>query len=321
MCHCGLREDAMRLRTGKKIPGLFLLLAAALLCGCGTFSNLTKSTENFVRDFKAPDSDLKKTVFRVELNNQLISAKQDLGAAIDSSYLESLPQTCSNLIFLGTENVEASRALNPLFQKSVGQLDNLALIRIGKQFGITAVVSSRFSAIAVRQQDTGFLWFLKKRPFAWISASTEVYDPETGAKYLDKTFTRELKLSDEDAESIRNGNVSAVPAVEKAVFEIIQKMADAVCDVLIRNPWKGYVAKVSGETLTLSSGSQSGLTAGRVLKVYEPGAKIQGTSGQTFLLPGKQIGEIRITSVSSDSAEAVVTSGGGFQVDNVVKTK
>jgi hypothetical protein len=311
----------MRQRTGKKIPGLILLLAAATLCGCGTFSTVTKSTENFVRDFRAPDSDLKKTVFRIELNNQVASAKQDMGAAIDSSYLESLPQTCSNLFFIGAENVEASRALNPLFNKSVSQFDNIALIRIGKQFGITAVVSSRFSAIVVRQQDTGFLWFLKKRPFAWVSAATEVYDTETGAKYLDKTFIRELKLDDEEAESIRNGNVSAVPAAEKAVFEIIQMMSDAVCDVLIRKPWKGYVVKVSGDTLTLSSGSQSGLTAGRVLKVYEPGAKIQGTAGQTFLLPGKQIGEIRITSVSSNSSEAVVTSGDGFQVDNVVKTK
>jgi hypothetical protein len=33
------------------------------------------------------------------------------------------------------------------------------------------------------------------------------------------------------------------------------------------------------------------------------------------------IGEIKITAVSSDSAEAVAISGGGFQADNVVRTK
>ncbi len=310
----------MSLRS-RKIPVLILLLAAALLCGCGTYSNMKKSTGKIVRDFKAPDTDLKKTVFRAALNNQVAAAQQDMGAAIDIRYLDSLPQYCPNLIVTGPENAELSQALNLLFQKSGGSADSLALIRIGKQFGISAVVSSRFSAIAIRQKDSGFLWFRKKLPFAWVSATTEVYDTETGAKYLDETFTRELKLTDESAESIRKGEISSVPAVEKAVFEILQETAEAVCDAVIRKPWKGYIAKVSGETLTLSSGSLSGLSAGRVLKVYEPGQRIQGSEGQIFLLPGKKIGEIRITSVSSDSAEAVATSGGGFQVDNVVKTK
>ncbi len=305
----------------RKIPVLILLLATALFCGCGAYSNLKKTTENVVRDFRAPDDDLKKTVFRAGLNNLVAAAQQDMGATIDSRYLEALPQSCPNLLFTGTENSTDSQAMKLLFQKSAGPLDNLALIRIGKQSGISAVVSSRFDAIAVRQQDTGFLWFRKKHPFAWVSATTEVYDTETGAKYLDKTFTRELKLTDEAAESIRKGSIGSVPAVEKAVFEIIQEMADAICDSLIRKPWKGYVTNVSGETLTLSSGSRSGLSAGRVLMVYEPGPRIQGAEGQTFLLPGKKIGEIRITTVSSDSAEAEATSGGGFQADNVVKTK
>jgi hypothetical protein len=305
----------------RKIPVLIVLLTAALLSGCGTYSNLKKSTGNMVRDFKAPDTDLKKTVFRLGLNNQVAAAQQDMGAVIDIRYLDALPQYCPDLIVSGSENSGVSQALSQLYQKSTGPLDSLALIRIGKQAGISAVVSSRFYAIAVRQQDTGHLWFRKKLPFAWVSATTEVYDTETGAKYLDETVTRELKLTDEEAESIRKGNAGTVPAVEKAVLEIIQEMADVVCDAVKRKPWKGYVAKVSGETLTLSSGSSSGLSVGRVLKVYEPGQRIQGTEGQTFLLPGKKIGEIKITAVSSESAEAVATSGSGFQVDNVVKTK
>ena len=310
----------------RKIPILILLLSVALLCGCGTYSNLKKSTGNMVRDFRAPDDDLKKMVFMARLSNQVATAQQDMGAVIESRYLEALPKSCPNLFITGSENSEASRMLNLLFQKPVGPADSLDLIRIGKQLGISAVMKSRFSAVAVRQRDSGFLWLRKKLPFAWVSATTEVYDTETGAKYLDETFTRELKLNDEAAESIRKGEISSVPAVEKAVFEIIQEMADTVCDATIRKPWKGYVTKVAGtraseEILTLSSGSQSGLSAGRVLKVYEPGQRIQGTDGQTFLLPGKKIGEIRITSVSSDSAEAVATSGGGFNVDNVVKTK
>ena len=310
----------MSLRS-RKIPVMILLLASLLLCGCGTFSNLKKSTGNIVRDFRAPDTDLKKTVFRLALNNQVAAARQDMGEAIDSRYLEVLPQSCPDILLAGPEDSEASQALNPLFQKSAGPFDNLALIRIGKQYGISAVVNSLFSAVAIRQKNAGFLWFLKKRSFAWVSAATEVYDTETGAKYLDQTFTRDLKLGEEEAESIQKGDIRSVPHVEKAVFEIIQEMADAVCDAVKRKPWKGYVVNVSAETLTLSSGSRSGLSAGRVLRVYDLGPRIQGAEGLTFLQPGKMIGEIRITTVSSDSAEAVATSGGGFQVDYIVKTK
>jgi hypothetical protein len=310
----------MSLRS-RKIPVLILLPALLLMCGCGAFSSFKKSTGNIVRDFRAPDTDLKKTVFRLPLNNQVASAQQDMGGAIDSRYLEALPQSCPDILIAGPEDSEASQALNPLFQKSVGPLDNLALVRIGKQFGISAVVNSRFSAVAIRPKITGMLWFMNKRSFAWINAATEVYDTETGAKFLDQSFTREVKLDEEEAESIQKGNISSVPHVEKAVLEIVQNMADAVCDAVKQKPWKGYVVKVSEETLTLSSGSRSGLSAGRVLKVYEQGPRIQGADGLTFLQPGKMIGEIKITTVSSDSADAVAISGGGFQVDNVAKTK
>jgi hypothetical protein len=303
------------------LPAVVLITVAAFLSGCGAYSNLKKSTGNMVRDFRAPDDDLKKTVFRAALHNHVAAAQQDMGSAIDSRYLESLFQSCPAVLLTGPDSSPASQALNQLFQKSVGPTDNLALVQIGKQLGLSAVVTSRFYAIAVRQQDSGFLWFRKKLPFAWISASTEVYDTETGAKYLDQTFTRELKLDDETAESVRKGNLTSVPVIEKAVDEIIQEMADAVCDILVRAHWKGFVVTVSGDTLTLSAGSSAGLSAGRVLKVYEPGPRILGAEGQTYLLPGKKIGEIRITTVSSDSADAEIISGSGIQVDHVVKTK
>lgn len=317
---------------------LFIFLAAvSILGGCstvtsvsttvaysvtGTVTKMTRSTENMVRDFRAPDTDLKKTVFIATLDNQAAAAKQDVGEEIGSLYLEVLTKSCPDLLFVGADNAELSASLNRLFEPSTGPFDSLSLIRIGKQSGLSAVVHSRFFPVAIRKKDTGFLWFLKKRPFAWISATVAVYDTETGAKYLDQTFTRELKLKeDEDAESIQKGAIRAVPEVEKAVFEIVQEMADAVNDALIRRPWKCYVLKVSEGTLTLSAGSRTGLSTGRALKVYEPGPRMEGPEGQVFLMPGKKIGEIKILAVSDDNAEAAVLSGSGFQMDDVVKTR
>ena len=300
---------------------LLPVLMAVFLSGCGAYSSLKKSTENIARDFWAPDDDLKKTVFRAALNNQVAAARQDLGDAIDSRYRESLALSCPALMLAGVNNEPAYQPLNQLFQNSSGQMDNVALVRVGKKLGLTAVVSSRFYAIAIRKQDTGFLWFLKKLPFAWISASTEVYDIETGAKYLDQTFTREIELDEDTAEQVRKGNIGSVSDIDQAVNEIIKDMADAVCDVLVRKPWKGFVSQVSGDSLTLSSGSDAGLTVGRVLQVYSAGTRMQGAEGQTYLLPGSRIGDIRITAVRSDSADAEIVSGGGFQVDDVVRTK
>ena len=307
-----------------RYPALVLsniLVAALILGGCSAYSNLKKSSDKLVRDFRAPDHDLKKRVGMIPLNNQVRSANQDIAETIDQRYLEIMLPSCPELQVHQQKDLESAEHINLLPKKLSGVTDNLALIQIGKQLGLSAVVSSSFSPISVRLQDRGIFWFRKKIPFVWITVSMEIYDIETGAKFLDQTFSREFKVTSEQADSIREGKVSDVHAIEKAISDIFHEMAGAMCDLLVRQPWKGYVTGISADVISLSAGSESGLQPGRILQVYAPGELIQGSENQSFQLPGKKTGEIKITAVFPDKADAVGIRGDGFQAGDILKTK
>ena len=299
--------------------GLWSLIGC--LYGCSTYRSLTQSTDKMIRDFKAPDTDLIKWIGVIPLDNQVITAKQDMGASIDKRYPEVLAAACPELHMVQRGDPGFPDMLQHLPKKITGITDTPALIKIGKELGLSAIVCSRFYPIAINLQDRGYFWFRKKREIAWVSASTEIYDVETGAKSLDETYTREFRLSDEQAEAIRKGDISSVPEIEKAVSEILQNLADAVCNTVIRQPWKGYITGISEDSFTISAGSNSGLKTGRVLQVFGQGQTIQGAERQTFQLPGKNIGSIRITDVTADQSKAVAVSGEKFQIGDVVKTK
>ncbi len=300
---------------------LSLWLIVTCLYGCSTYQNLARSTDKMVRDFRAPDTDLIKWVGVIPLDNQVLTAKQDLGDSIEKHYPEALSAACPELHLVQHGDSGFPDTLQHVPKKVTGVTDTPALIRIGKELGLSAIVCSRFYPVAINLQDRGFFWFRKKREIAWVSASTEIYDIETGAKFLDETYTREFRVSDEDAEAVRKGDIRSVPKIEKAVSEILQDMADAMCNAIIRQPWKSYISSVSGNDITLSAGSNSGIETGRTLQIFGEGETIQGAERQSFRLPGKKIGSIRITDVTATQSKAVVVSGDKLQVGDVVKTR
>lgn len=313
-------------KTKKTFSALFSLFSAVLFAtfffnGCGAFNNIKKSTQKIIPEFTSPDGDLKKKVAIAGLKNLVLSAKQDIGAAIDKSYHEVVSSSCSNIEFMKPGDPGFPDNLAQIPQTLSGKPDNIAIVQIGKKLGLSAVVSTQFLPVTVRKEDRGFFWFRKKQQIVWVNASLEIYDIETGAKFLDQAFTQQFKINETEAEEISKGNVSSVPAVEKAALKIIADIGKAVCKSVASQPWKGYIREVSKDALTFSAGSLSGLSTGRILHVYSSGTIIRGTEGQTYQMIGKKAGEIRVTSVFSDRVEAVGISGGGFQVGDVVKTK
>ncbi len=313
-------------KTKKAFSGLLplflvLLSASVFLNGCGAFNSIKESTRKIIPEFTSPDGDLKKKVAIAGLKNLVLSAKQDIGAAIDKSYHEVVSSSCSNLQFIKPGDSGFPDNLNQIPQTISGSTDNVAIVQIGKRLGLSAVVSTQFLPVTVRKEDRGYLWFRKKHQIVWIKAALEIYDIETGAKILDEAFTQQFRINDTDAEEISKGNVSHVPAVEKAALKIITDIGKAVCKSVAGQSWKGYIREVSADVLTISSGSISGLGTGRILHVYSSGTVIRGLEGQTYQMIGKKAGEIRVTNVFPDRVEAVGISGGGFQAGDVVKTR
>lgn len=59
-----------------------------------------------------------------------------------------------------------------------------------------------------------------------------------------------------------------------------------------------------------------------ILEVFDSTRVVEGLGEERFFMPGKKLGEIRITDVYPDKSEAVITTGDrDIQTGSVVKIK
>ncbi|MEJ2657873.1 MAG: FlgT C-terminal domain-containing protein [Desulfobacterales bacterium] len=59
----------------------------------------------------------------------------------------------------------------------------------------------------------------------------------------------------------------------------------------------------------INSGERSGLNSGDLFDVYDSNGIFEGAGGQRFFVPGLKTGEIKVTTVYPDAAEAILVSG------------
>lgn len=101
-------------------------------------------------------------------------------------------------------------------------------------------------------------------------------------------------------------------AIEGAVAAIVEGMS--------RIPWSGRVVDVRGPSIYVNSGSESGMTAGMRLDVFEQGAAlIDPETGISLGAPDARVGAIRIAQVAEKYAVAQTLDGGPFQRGDLVR--
>jgi hypothetical protein len=98
-------------------------------------------------------------------------------------------------------------------------------------------------------------------------------------------------------------------------------LGEKTCDAISDQPWKSYIISKNGNNITIASGANAGLEIGMTLNAYDPGRLIKGIEGQRFFLPGPVIGEIKVTQVHPDRAEATTVEDTGMQLGSPVKLK
>jgi len=95
-----------------------------------------------------------------------------------------------------------------------------------------------------------------------------------------------------------------------------------ICDTVSVLPWKGYVASITGDkNCNFCWKKKTGLFSGDILEVYDSGKIIQGKDGQKFLLPGLKTGEIKLTNIYPDKAEAVLIKGDKIKPGDSLRIK
>lgn len=280
----------------------FIIMAAA---GCATWDD---------RDPRPPklslpefsDGGLSKKVALSLFDNQT----QLRFAEIEQAFLKPLnamvKEECRDAVLLTPYDPGFPQGLvDATLIREKGAIDNMAIAQTGRAQGFSAVLTGRLGNISGFEREKGFWLFKSQQHYQKIMIQVDMYASETGAKLLSEAHSREIEISDSEFQALKQGSVENSPVVMDALEDLAEDIADQVCEVLNDMPWIGFVTRVDNNTVTLSSGLDAGLTPGTRLELYNSD-RIFKTPGGRFFVPGIKTGDIEITTVHPNSAEATL---------------
>ncbi|MBU4420640.1 MAG: hypothetical protein KKH84_06500 [Proteobacteria bacterium] len=295
----------------------FLFSFAALITGCSFLPAIKK----IACDIKSPAGDLKKKVGITLFENRTFFAVNNFEKIFHIKLAESLKETCSDILIIKPGDPEYPDQMAVPPRLASGQIDNLVFAETGRKLGLNAIVTGSLIDISGNKESKGILWFKDTHNFIRFQIAVEVYDTETGAKIFDDSFDDEIEVDEIDLNNLRTDNANEIPALNDALLNAVIPIGEKICDALSIQPWKGYVISSVADKIIISSGKRSGLILGDKLEVYDSGNIFEGKDSQKFFIPGPKIGEIKITALYPDRAEATLISGKSIKVGSTVKIR
>ena len=291
------------------VGSLFLLLCIVSISGCSAYSSIERSTKRLVRDIKAPDSDLKKKVGILLFENKTTLVNKNVGKKFIRDLSETIASFCPDILFEKPGDSGYPDALTRVPRTRFGYIDNLALAKAGRQLGLNAIVTGALIAVVPKKRKKGIWWLKDTHYFVQIRIATEVYDTETAAKLLDESFVNEVEVNEMDLESINSSGEMNASITDVAFKAIADKMGEKICNAIVFQPWKGFIASIDSDKIFLNFGENIGLKIGDLFDVFDNSSIFEGLEGHRFFKPGHKTGEIKITAVYPDTAEAILVSG------------
>ena len=300
---------------------LFLSFCIPLITGCSTYSNMKKKTKRIVRDYKAPDGDLKKRVAIALFENKTAFSGKGLEESFTKALVKAMKMSCQDILLSEPDDPDYPDCLVNLTRQASGEIDDFYLAKAGRQLGLNAIVTGSLIDIKNHKKQRGILWFKDVYNFVQVQVNVEVYDTLTGAKLFDKSYMHEIEIEEEYVESTNLTHGIRTDIINDALKYIAVDMGDQICYAIVLQPWKGYITSILGEKVVIASGEKVGIKSGDIFEVYDSSGVFKGAKGQKFFIPGLKTGEIKITAVYPDSAEAVRCSGQNIQPDSSIGLK
>jgi len=292
----------------------FLFSFASLIAGCSLFPAIKK----IACDIKAPACDLKKKVGITLFENHTFYAVNNFEKIFHIKLAENIKETCPDILIIKPGDKGYPDQMAVLKKLSSERIDNLVLAKTGRKLGLNAIVTGSLIDISGNKENRGILWFKNTYNFIRFQIVIEVYDTETGAKIFDDSFVHEIEVDELDLNNLKTGNTNEIPALTDALLNASIPIGEKICDAVNIQPWKGYVISSFDDKIIISSGKRSGLILGDKLEVYYSGSIFEGKDGRKFFIPGPRIGEIKITALYPDKAEASPVSDKNIKIGSVV---
>jgi hypothetical protein len=116
-------------------------------------------------------------------------------------------------------------------------------------------------------------------------------------------------VDEADLYAAQKGQAPDIPGLESALTDMAHELGKGVAEKVERQPWRGYIVQVDADRVVLSAGETTGLRVGNELAVCDE-TPITGLAGHLYFLPGRKTATIRITAVTAETSEALITSQG-----------
>ncbi|MBW2489912.1 MAG: hypothetical protein JRE65_02020 [Deltaproteobacteria bacterium] len=300
---------------------LFFLLGFISIKGCSTVSSLEKSTKRMVRDFKAPDSDLKKRVGILLFENKTDLANKDVEKKFIRDLSETIASSCPNILLEKPGDPGYPVDLTRVPRARSGWIDNMELAKTGRQLGLNAIVTGALITVTPNKKKQGVLWLKDTHYYVQVRIAAEVFDTETGAKLLDESFVNEIEVDEVDLESIHADKRMNAIIANEAFEAIADEMGEKICNAIVFQPWKGFIASIDSKKVYLNFGKNIDLKIGDLFEVFDSSSIFEGLEGHRFFKPGFKTGEIKITAVYADTSEAILVSGHDIRSGFCVRPK
>ena len=187
-----------------------------------------------------------------------------------------------------------------------GARDNMAIAQVARQFGFNAVIIGRLDNITGLTKKKGFWLFKKNQHYQKIMTQVDMFAAETGAKLLSEIYAKEIAISNTQFQALARSSVENSSMMIQVLSEVAEDIADDICDRLNDTAWIGFVTRVTDKMVTLSTGKEIGLEPGFKLELYSSNRIFKDANGGHFFVPGIKTGQIQITAVNANSAQATL---------------
>jgi len=267
-----------------------------------------------------PDSGIVRKAALFRFKNETMFQQLTLEKVFESKIIDHISESCSQIRLLVQGNPDFPEPLKSA-EFPAGP-DILTMVEKGREAGLNAIMTGGVMNLTLVQEDEGILWFRETKERLHIQFSLEVFDMETGAKIYDDRFVHEIKdMAPEEIEAFKKGQPALFASLTQHVERLAKDTAPKICSAIMAHPWTGYVVSVENNRVDLSFGKNIGIRRGNVLDVHDSGRIVENVMGQRFIMPGKKVGEIRITRLDEKMATGEIISGENIQAGNPVKLK
>ncbi len=198
------------------------------------------------------------------------------------------------------------------------------LMNRAAESGVNAVVFTTVIPVEITPARKGVWPFKKHAEKYTVSLNLDILDSNTGTVIISKDFAEDIKFSGETIIATGAQDPFAekkMKALEKRLPEVVEKATKTTIRSLNRHVWTGRIVSLDDGKIMINAGRDAGLRPGVVFEVFCVDECVTACTGQTYALPDRKVGEIRIVSLKTRRALVEPVEGAGFQVGQLVRVK